>query len=340
MSIVKNKICLIVYNYVSNGLDPDAEGKETGADFRTDVKDIRKALKERGCEVKTLGLGRISSKMIGKIEDANPDFIFNLCEGLRDRSQTEMYVAGVFELLKIPYTGSPPLALGLGLNKMKTKQIFYSKGIPTPKFVVALPNEPFSLNSLTPPYIVKPVREDGSAGISIDSVVNEPDLAMEKVNYIHQTRSQPALIEEFIDGREFSVAVLGDEGEKVVVIGEVDFSQLPKGAVRILSYEAKWNLKSPLYIGTPITYPTDVGPHLKAKVDKIAVSVFDAIGCRDYARIDMRISDRGRIYVLEINPNPDISVDSGMGKAAKAIGMEYLDLIEKISGLALARAKK
>lgn len=334
------KICLILYNILFDGPDPNAEGFDSQADSRADVGDIRKLLREKGFETRTLGLRQINSKIIAKIEEINPDFIFNLCESLNGRSQAEMYVAGVLELLKIPYTGSPPLALGLGLNKMKTKQILYSKGLPTPKFVIAMPDEPFSLNALTPPYIVKPVREDGSAGISKDSVVNDLDLAMEKVVYIHQTLNQPAMIEEFIDGREFNVTVLDGEKEKLVAINEIDFSKLPKGEIRILSYESKWNPKSPLYTGTPLICPAEVESHLKAKIEKVAINVFKEIGCRDYARVDIRVSDKGRIYVLEVNPNPDIGIDSELSKSLLALGISCADWVERVANFALKRGSK
>ncbi|MDI6821132.1 MAG: ATP-grasp domain-containing protein [Patescibacteria group bacterium] len=324
-----NKICLILYNVLLDDVEPD--DSDSVAMERTEIGAVRKSLKELGYEVRTLGLRRITAKVISQIEEIDPDFIFNLCESLYKRSKAEMYIAGLFELLRIPYTGSPPLALGLALNKKKANQILKSIGIPVPPSVVALPGEDLNFGDLTPPFIVKPLCEDGSAGITSKSVVESYEAVKRLIRDIHENYCQPAIIEEFIDGRELIISLLEEEGvSRVLAVSEIDFSDLPKNEPKIVSYDAKWNKKSPLYHGTKLICPAEIDNVLKNRIEKIAIKVFKEIGCRDYARVDMRISENRRPYVVEVNTNPDIAPESGFENAAIAAGMTYIDFISAI----------
>jgi D-alanine-D-alanine ligase len=337
----EQKLCLIVYDAMDARPTPDDPHSDfILAESRTDIEAIKNALKEGGFGVKTMGLRRINAKVVSQIEEINPDVIFNLCESLYGESRQEMYTAGLFELLKIPYTGSSPFALGLALNKRKSKQILRAAGLPVPSSVLAISGQSFSLSDLEAPYIVKPVREDASAGISSKSVAKTKEEVEERIKFIHENYQQPALIEEFIPGREINASILGSNEPRVLAIGEIDFSKMPKGEPNIVSYQAKWDPKSPLFGGTEPIYPAKLEEELKVKIEKAALKAYVEIGCRDYGRIDMRLRDDGKFYILEVNANPDISPDSGFNKAAQVAGMSYGQWICEIVQNALQRTPR
>lgn len=319
-----------MYN-AANGKPPE---ETTEIDFdsilnaRQDVKAVKQALKELNINVKTIGLRRLNGRIVNLFEEIKPDFVFNLCETLYNHNHkalAEMYVAGWLELLKVPYTGAPPLSLGLALNKSRCKQILRLAGLPVPPAVTVAVGEKPNLDSITPPFIIKPVREDGSFGITYKSVVKTPAEAEEQVAAIHQNYQQAALVEEFIDGRELTVTLI-DNPPRVLGIGEVDFSSLSAEEPKIISYQGKW-LK-----GNPVkaNFPAQVESHLKNRLEKISLKAFHLLGCRDYARIDVRVSENRRPYILEVNPNPDISPDDGFDSAVKAIGLTYADFVKII----------
>lgn len=339
----ENKTCLIVYNmYSSDQISGDTIDKEdSAAEVCDDMEAIKKALKEDGFTVRVQGIRKITPKLIENILEINPDVIFNLCESLNGNSKSEMHVAGLFDLLKIPYTGSPAFSLGLALNKIKAKQILKTIGVPIPPSVLIPPGEEFKADDLTPPYIVKPVGEDGSSGIFSKSVVNTAEEVNELTKKIHKNYKQPALVEEFIEGREFTVFVVGDKDPRVLAIAEIDFSNFPKQEPKIISYHAKWDTRSPLF-RTPehLLCPADITASLKSRIERIALSTFKEIGCRDYVRIDMRVSENRRVYVLEVNTNPYLDPSAGFDQACESAGITYNDFIKEVVGYAMKRAKK
>jgi D-alanine-D-alanine ligase len=158
-----------------------------------------------------------------------------------------------------------------------------------------------------------------------------------QILYIHQVYGQEALVEEYLDGREFNVSVVGDRDPEVLAISEINFSGLPENEPRIVSYRAKWDEESPMYSFTVPICPADVTKRVENRIKNIAVRSYQCIGCRDYARIDMRTDSRGSIYVLEVNPNPDISPKAGFARAARAAGYTYSDIILRISAAAVER---
>jgi D-alanine-D-alanine ligase len=337
----EQKICLIVYDAIDGRSTPDDPNSDfTLAENRTEIEAIKIALREGGFSVKTMGLRRINAKVVSKIEEINPDVIFNLCESFYGESRHEMYAAGLFELLKIPYTGSPPFALGLALNKRKSKQVLRAAGLPVPSSVMAIAGQPFSLSDLVDPYIIKPVREDASTGISSKSVVKTKEEVEERVKFIHENYKQPALVEEFIPGKEIYISIAGSTEPKVLAIGEVDFSKMPKGEPSIISYQAKWDKESRVYKATMPEYPAKMDDEVREKIERAAIKAYLEIGCRDYGRIDMRLRDDGKFYILEVNANPDISPESGFDKAMKVAGISYNQKIYEIATDALERTPR
>lgn len=305
-------------------------------------EDVEMALKDSGFETLRIGLNSVNLiDTIKKIEESKPQIVFNLCEGFNGSPLLEMNVAALFELLGLQYTGSPPVTIGLTANKWKTKQLLFQNNIPSPRgFPV---NTACNLESLICnlkfPCIVKPLSEDGSLGIDSDSVVSDLKRLKGKIEYVFAEYNQPAIVEEYIDGREFSVSIIGNSAPYILPIPEIDYSQIPHGTPKILCYTSKWMKDSDIYSLTPSVCPVDIPDDIEKDIKDVALKVFEITGCRDYARVDIRLSKDNIPYVLEVNANPDISIDAGMVKSAKAAGWSYNDLIKNILDAAMERAK-
>jgi D-alanine-D-alanine ligase len=304
-------------------------------------KDVERALKNSSFE--TLRIGLNSDNLIGtikKIEESKPQIVFNLCEGFDGDPSQEKNVAALFELLDLQYTGSPPVTIGLTADKWKTKQILTRNNIPTPKGISI--NTIFNLQSsifnLQFPLMVKPLSEDGSIGIDSDSVVPDIQILRNKVEYILDTYHQPAMVEEYIDGREFNVSIIGNFNPFILPIFEIDYSRISPDTPKILCYTSKWMKHSDLYRLTPSICPADIPADMEKDIKEAALRAFEITGCRDYARVDIRLGKDNVPYVLEVNANPDISIDAGMEKSAKAAGWTYSDLIKNILNAAMERS--
>jgi D-alanine-D-alanine ligase len=271
------------------------------------------------------------------LQEIRPDVVFNLCESVYGNTCWEMNIPALLDLFRIPYTGSPPLTLGLCQDKGKVKDILQSQGILTPRYKMFDRGVgPVKGNIF--PIIVKPLHEDGSLGISKESVVFDNEALSRQIQYVIEKYHQPALVEEFIDGRELNAGLLESNGKVgVLPISEIDYSEFPEGVPKICGYEAKWMADSIEYQKSKPICPAPLEWVVKKRVEHIAVKAFKLFGCRDYARVDIRIDRNGKIYVLEVNPNPDISPESGMTRAIKVQGMTYEDFIGALLERALQR---
>ncbi|HZX35699.1 MAG TPA: D-alanine--D-alanine ligase [Thermodesulfobacteriota bacterium] len=266
------------------------------------------------------------------------DMVFNLCEGAFEKSAFEMNVAALLELYGVKFTGNSALTLGVALNKGWAKAILKNARVPTASYVIA--DTPVSglPQGLCFPLIVKPVSEDASIGINADSVVGDGPSLERAVKRVLVNHKQSAIIEEYVPGREFNVSVIGKGNDaRAFPPSEIDYSNYPPGVAKVCGYEAKWIEKSPFYMATPPVCPANVPEELKERLSSAALLAYAALDCRDYARVDMRLASDGGIRVLEVNPNPDISVDAGLARAAKAHGLGYADFIAEIIGLAERR---
>ncbi len=257
--------------------------------------------------------------------------VFNLLEGLGNRADLEPEAAAALSGLGYRYTGSPPEAMAICLDKARTKGLLESRGIPAPAYQVCDGADAAFTVSL--PAIVKPVAEDASLGIDDGAVVRTLDELLDRVRYIVEMYRQPALVEEFIDGREFNVALWGNGTPQCLPLAEIDYSAFPDPLRRICSYAAKWEPEKEEYHLTPVTCPADVTSPLAERIRGMAIAAYEAAGCRGYGRVDMR-ERGGEPYVLEINPNPDISPDAGFARAARVAGYGYPQMVEKILTLA------
>jgi D-alanine-D-alanine ligase len=239
--------------------------------------------------------------------------------------------------LGLPFTGSSALVLGLSQDKGKTKAILAHHNIPTPFYRVWHPGKDDVLNGLPFPLIVKPLCEDASLGIDNDAFVRDERALMKQVRKISREYGPSVLIEEFIEGRELNVSILGNEDPRVLPISEIDFSSMPAGLPKICGYSAKWEKESEEFCNTvprcPVVFPSEI----ENKIFQVSLQSFYIMGCCDYARIDIRLSPDGIPYVLEVNANPDISPDAGIIRSAKSGGIPYADFIGGIVELALAR---
>jgi len=276
-------------------------------------------------------------EVIHWLKEYQPDVVFNLCESVYGHSCWEMNIPALLDLFRMPYTGSSPLTLGLCQDKGKVKDILQSQDILTPRYRI-FERAVHVAKGNSFPTIVKPLHEDGSLGISRESVVHDHPSLIKQIRYVIEQYQQPALVEEFVEGRELNVGLMETNGTVgVLPISEIDYSEFPEGVPKICGYEAKWVTESPEYQKSKPICPAPLDPGVKKKVEQIALRVFKLFECRDYARVDLRVDGDGKIYVLEVNPNPDISPQSGMARALKAQGTTYAEFVGNLLDRALRR---
>lgn len=293
---------------------------------------IAAALAARGRTAISIPVRTDALEVAARLRAARPDAVFNVCEGFAGRSRAEGAVAGLLDLLRIPYTGSPPAALFLAQDKARSKAVLRAAGVPVPAGgVLARAGGPLPAG-LRWPAFVKTRYEDASHGISGANVCADEGALRARAAELIEMYRQDALVEEFLPGRELNAAVLGDE---VLPLSEIDFSKVPAGRPPVVTYDAKWMPASIEYRSTPAVCPAPLEDGLGAEVERLARAAFAALGCRGYARVDLRLDRDGRPVVLEVNPNPDLSPDAGFARSAARAGMSHEDLIERILDLAL-----
>lgn len=331
--------CIVLYNAASVSTREGCEERIYPSNIiREEVGAVEESLREGGFNPYVLSVDNFSKDLIYSLIDIAPKFVFNLCEEINGKCELEMCIAGMLELMGIPYTGSDPFALGLALNKFHVKQILRSAGIPTPRGFQCFPGQKLVIPRVMRfPMMAKPSRQDASLGINSQSVCHTVEQLERQVRYVHEIYEQEVLVEEYLDGREFNVSVIGDQDPEVLAVGEIDFSGLPEDEPRIVSYRAKWDEESPMFSSTIPICPANIPKRLENRIKQIAVRSYQCIGCRDYARVDMRTDTRGGINVLEVNPNPDISPRAGFARAARAAGYSYSEMILRITGAAIER---
>jgi D-alanine-D-alanine ligase len=269
------------------------------------------------------------------------DLVFNLTESFAGDDTKEMNVAAYMDLLGIPYTGAGPHAHFLAQDKSTAKKMFAFHGIKTPFFAMSYRGRIDHAHDVEFPLIVKPVWEDGSIGIDAEAVVNSVKELMERVEYIQNEFNSPALIEEYIEGREIYVSVLGSyEKAQALPLVELDLSKLPEGTPKIASYDVKFEKDTQAHKLTKSHLVTDLDEATTARLQETGLAAYRAVKLRDYGRIDMRLTPKGQVYVIEANPNPWLSSKQEFAMAAKASGRSYTDLIGEIVEMAIARGNE
>ncbi len=268
------------------------------------------------------------------------DLVFNLTESYAGDDTKEMNVAAYMDLIGLPYTGAGPHAHFLAQDKATAKKMFHFHGIRTPYFATAYRGNIDHAHDVKFPLIVKPQLEDGSIGIDAAAVVKGVKELMERVQYVQNEFDSPALIEEYIEGREIYAAILGSyERTEVLPLVELDLSQLPEGVPRIASRDVKFERDSEAYKLTKSRVVEDLDEATTQKLSETAVAAYRAVKLRDYGRIDMRLTAEGEVYVIEANPNPWLSSKHEFAMAGRKSGRTYTELIKSIIELAFERTK-
>jgi len=301
-----------------------------------DVQEVYESLKKAGHNPIFLRLDGTVQSLI-ELAQTETDLIFNLVESFGGNDTHDSNVAAYLELLGRKFTGAGSHGLYLAQDKALAKKIFAFHGIHTPYFATVYRGRTEHAHDIQFPVIVKPAREDGSIGIHFGAVCGSIKELMERLDYIHAQFDSPALIEEYIEGRELYVGVLGNDKPEPLPVVELDLSKLPEGTPKIAGSEVKWEEETEAYQKTWPFFPKDLDEELVTKIREKAVQAFQSLQLRDYGRIDFRLASDGTLHVLEVNPNPYLLPSAELALAAKQSGRSFSDLIAQIVELALAR---
>jgi D-alanine-D-alanine ligase len=301
------------------------------------VEAVQQALAEAGYEVARLGATSDPQALLSGLREHQPDAVVNLFEGTQDNNASELYACGLLEWLGISYTGCPFHTLVLARSKHVAKRLFLAEGVPTaPFFVVeqALVREcPLSF-----PVIVKPAQQDASVGVEQSSVVTDLDGLNRRASFLLEQFGGPVLVEEFIFGREVTVALVEMPDLRLLPATEAVFPDAGPGYWPILSYDAKWTRGSAEYETTDYHFDARMTAELATQVETAARKAFRLLGCRDYARVDFRIrTSDGQPFVLELNPNPDFAPDRALANNLWAAGVGHSEFAVQLVRNALAR---
>jgi D-alanine-D-alanine ligase len=304
------------------------------------MEQVSAALRAAGHKTSVLTIRHDVNELIDGLRKRKPDLIFNLVESFgHDILGGTMGVAGVLDLLELPYTGGGPGEIFLQEDKALSKKLLAFDHIPYPDFATFAPNADFETGgNLRMPLFVKPLRMDASIGIDEKSLVRNTQQLMERVLYIHKTFGDAALAEEFIEGREFYVGVLGNEVLTALPPLEMDFSGMKDGSLKVMDNQAKFDENSERFHGTKTILP-ELEPELRARLQKVSLDAYRALRVRDYGRIDLRLAETGEIFVIEVNANCYLEEHSEFAMAARAQGIDYPKLVDTIAGLAIQRWK-
>ncbi|MCM8778462.1 MAG: ATP-grasp domain-containing protein [Candidatus Omnitrophica bacterium] len=302
------------------------------------VKAIADALRERGHRVRLKEAnGQLLSYLIDQKREI--DFVFNIAEGINGYPSRESQVPAILDFLEIPYTGSNVLTLAISLDKFYTKKLCIVENIPTPKFQF-FPTEKEKIDSsLRFPLIVKPNAEGSAKGITKDSVVYNKQKLREQINRVIRDYKQPALVEEFIEGKEITVGILGNDSPVVFPLLEIDFSSCRGSGEFFYSWRMKEFQGDRTKHLTPTFYcPARIEEKVAKKISELALKAYRAIGCFDFSRIDFRLDRENNPYFLEINPLPGLDpIESNFPLMARTAGISYKELVNKILEVALKR---
>jgi len=334
---MRNPEITIVYNEPF----PDGipEGGESSAEMGVlaCVNAVHMALLDCGYIVYLLPVVPPLDSVRQQLSTVKTELVFNLFEGFFDYPQSESRFACYLDEMGFKYTGCPAAALSMALDKAGSKALLAQNGVGVPDYQVLNPYnvESFELNF---PCIVKPRCQDASHGIIPESVVNTMIELRTQVKRVCEMFEDQAIVEEFIDGREFNITVMGNDDLLVLPSSEIVY-RLPSDVPRILTYEAKWIEESEYFKKTNVACPARVRAAVREEIAQTAVTAYSAFGCTGYARVDMRLDNSNRLKVLEVNPNPDISPDTGAARQAYYAGIVYSQFIEKIVDYAAERVR-
>jgi D-alanine-D-alanine ligase len=334
---------VVLYN-----TDYDAEQeREPGPDatsVRLSAIAIRDALTSMGHAAELEGVHGIEVyATLARLGANRPDLLFNLCESMDGEAANEPTFAGLLDLFRIPYTGADLLALALCLHKQRTKDVLIAHGVPTPpyRFIASIDRlGDRAIDELDYPWFVKLGHEDASLGITEANLVHTAAELRARSRELMLEHRQGILAERYVDGREINVTLIGNgDGVTMLPLHEIDFAAMPSGRPKIVSYAAKWFEDHVDYAGTRVVPVKDRDPALTAAIERVAIGAWHALDLRDYGRVDLRVDAAGTPWVIDVNPNPDISPDAGVTRAAAAAGLSHPQLVGRIAEIALARCR-
>jgi D-alanine-D-alanine ligase len=316
------------YDYKEEFSDPDNMYTE---------HDVQQALLENGYEVRVLGLVDSVKPLLEEIEEFQPDVIFNLVEVFRDKSIYEKNVAAFLEMLGIPYTGAAADNIFVCNNKGLSKKLLTYHRIKTPGFhIFSYKHRVHLPKKIKLPVIVKPLCEEASRGISLSSMADNVDALMERVKFIHDTMKMDAIVEEYIEGREFYTTVIGDKKLTVLPLRELKFGELPEDS-RIATYKAKWDDNYRDKWGIKSVYPGKLADGVEEEIVEVCKRAYRALNMRSYLRFDIRVTADKKVYIIEPNANPCIAKVDEVAQSAEKLGIAYVDLIRRIVEMALRK---
>lgn len=312
----------------------------TQADLDVVVSQVVRALRKLGHSVSVLPFFSDVPALIKGLSRRKPELVFNMAEMFGDSVMGDMLVAALLETQGVKYTGGGPGELYLSQDKGLSKKLLEFEGILYPRFAVFSQSAEFETGgNLRMPMFVKPLRADASIGIAANSLVHDTGALMKRVAAIHRDFNDSALAEEYIEGREFYVGILGNSRAQALPPVEVDFTGFPDDQPRILDSRAKWNVRSKEYKGTKSVI-AELPDELRAKLLKVSMDAYRALRVRDYGRVDLRLTGTGEIYVLEVNASCYLEETAEFAMAAAAAGMDYEQMIGRIVDAALERYGK
>lgn len=302
---------------------------------------VEKTLSERGYKVTFFDFNNLAQTLV-ELQKNDVDLFFNVCERINNSNLMKPHAAAILDSLQIPYTGSNPLTLDLCIDKITVKKLLSYHNIPTPKWDYAYTLDDEISEALRYPLIVKPGNADNSIGIMNESVVTNKEELQKQLKKMIVDFGRPALVEEYIEGDEYDVSILGnDESDlRVLPLSRSIFKNLPSGYWHIYTYEAKWQ-DNPIYKNIIIQRPLkNISKKLETLITEIALDTYNLLGCRDYGRVEIRVDEDDNPYVLELNSNPSLTVNACLPSAANLIDMNYGDLLEEIIEMAIKRYQK
>jgi D-alanine-D-alanine ligase len=305
-------------------------------EWRTEY-DVITTLRKAGLEVHCIGVLDSLTELRAAVADWKPDIVFNLLEEFGGIVTYDQHVVAFLELLRQPYTGCNPRGLLLSRDKLLCKQLLAFHRIPTPRFAVSRKGARLHLpRKLKFPLFVKSTVEDASLGIAQASVVEDAARLKERIEFVHEQVGSDALVEEFIEGRELYVGVLGNERLTRLPVWEMVFGSLPESLAAIATRKVKWDKRYQAKYGITTRAAQDLPPAVVARLDKLSRRIYRALGLSGYARMDFRVTDAGEVYVLEANANPNLEAAEDFAESARAAGMPYNDLLERLMALGLS----
>lgn len=330
----KLKILMLFDTAGTPPADQDFSQELKTEDWETEAHVIE-ALKKLGHEIRMVGIYDEPGLILEEVKNHPPDVVFNLTELFNDRSAYDRNVAGLLEMLDLRYTGTGPTGLTLCKNKGMAKEILAYHRIHFPDFAIFPPGAAIRRpKRLTFPLFVKPLKEEASYGISLDSFVEDDQSFEERVRFIHERMNQEAMVEEYIEGRELYVSILGNKRLDVFPIREVIFSAVPEGRPRFSTFKAKWDENYRKRWGIQNVFARPLPNGMAERITRICKKVYRVLRIRGYGRIDLRLTPDGKIIVLEANPNPNLARDDEFAQSAMKDGITYEGLIQRIVGLA------